>query len=343
MTQHVQNHEHPPQATMLDLLLGMMKTQAIHEAVRLDIASLIKDEPKSITELSETTGMNKSALSRLLHALESLGIFQEVKPDYFAQTPLSHVLRPNVPGSMYDVAFIHGEQWQWRPWEQFSYSIQTGQTAFNSVFEGNLFDYFAKHPEEGERFNKAMTGFSRQVDQPITRGYDFSSIHTIVDIGGGYGSLLTAILRAYPHLQGILFDLPHVIKDAQERIASSDVAGRCQFIAGDMFNAEDIPGADAYIMKQIIKDWSDEESVRILSNCSKAMKSGGKILVAEQVLLPGRQMSTAKLIDLQLMVVLSGQERYEQQYRALFEGAGLQVLKIWPTHSTYSIIEGLAK
>lgn len=332
----------PPQAILLDMLCGMMKTQAIREAARLGLADLVKDGPRSTTELAEATGTDRTSLYRLLSTLASLDIFSEVQPDYFAQTPLSNLLRPDVPGSMYDVTLIHGEHWQWRPWEAFSYSIQTGKTAFDQMFGEDLWHYFAKNPELGERFQKAMGGFSAQVDTPIALSYDFSSIHTLVDIGGGYGSLLTTILKANPALHGILFDLPPVIEKARLGIETSEVANRCTLIAGDAF--EGVPaGADAYIMKQILQDWDDNQCIQILSNCRQAMKSGGRVLVAEQVLLPGKHMSTSKLIDLQLMVVLSGRERYEADFHRLFEEAGLKLARIWPTRSLYSILEGIAQ
>jgi predicted O-methyltransferase YrrM len=208
------------------------------------------------------------------------------------------------------------------------------------MFEEDLWHYFAKHPTLDERFQKAMAGFSAQVDAPIAMAYDFSSVHTLVDVGGGYGSLLTTILKANPAMHGILFDRPAVIERARAHIEASDVANRCTLIAGDALEA--VPaGADAYIMKQIIKDWDDTQCVRILSNCRQAMQPGGKVLLAEQVLLPGRAMSTPKLIDLQLMVVLSGRERYEEEYCGLFRAAGLWISRIWPTKSLYSILEGV--
>ena len=328
----------PPQAIMLDLLCGMMKTQAIHHATRLGIASLVKDGQKSTIELAETTGTQPEALYRLLATLASMGIFEEVELGIFAQTPLSHILQPDVAGSMYDVSLLHGEPWQWHSWEAFAHSLETGHTAIEQVYHTSLWGYFNQHPDVGERFSKAMTGFSMQVNAPLAHAYDFSQFQTLVDVGGGYGSLITTILEATPTLRGVLFDLPPVIEEARVLIASSTIADRCELVSGDVF--AEVPMADAYIMKQIIKDWDDEECIRILSNCRAAMKPGGRVLVAEQVLQTGKTMSTAKLIDLQLMAVLSGRERYESQYRTLFERAGLHVVRIWPTHSPYSIIEG---
>ena len=196
---------------------------------------------------------------------------------------------------------------------------------------------------EAVHLNRAMAGFSHQVDQPLVEGYDYASFSTIVDVGGGYGGWLATILRQYPHLRGIVFDLPHVIEDAQQQASSTTLDPFPQFVAGDMFQPDAIPQADAYILRQIIKDWDDEAAIRILANCRRAMKPGGKILVAEQVIRPGAGvMVPTKLIDLQLMGVLSGQERTESQYEALFEAAGLHLAKIWPTHSLYSILEAVS-
>jgi len=337
MTQHAHS-QIPPQAVVLDLLTGMMKTQAIHHATRLGVASLVQDVPKNTAELASATGTQPEALYRLLATLASMGIFEEVEPGYFAQTPLSHVLRPDVPGSMYDVALLHGEEWQWHSWEAFAHSLETGQTAFEQAYHTSLWEYFNAHQDVGERFSKAMTGFSTQVNAPLAHAYDFSPFHTLVDIGGGHGSLLATILEAMPALQGILFDLPSVIEEARPLIASSPIADRCELVVGDVF--VEVPKADAYIMKQIIKDWNDEQCVRILSNCRAAMRPEGRVLVAEQVLQPGKTMITTKLIDLQLLALLSGRERYESDYRALFEQAGLRLVHIWPTHSPYSILEG---
>ncbi len=337
MTQHTQA-QLPPQAILLDLLCGMMKTQAIHHATRLGIASLVEDGPKSTVELAKATETQPEALYRLLATLASLGIFEEVEIGSFAQTPLSALLRPDVPGSMYNVSLLHGEQWQWHSWEAFAHSLQTGQTAFEQLYHTNLWGYFQDHPDVAERFSKAMTGFSTPVNAPLAHAYNFSQFHTLVDIGGGHGSLLATLLHTNPTLQGILFDLPSVIEEARASIAASDIADCCELVAGDIFVK--VPEADGYFMKQIIKDWNDEECIHILSNCRKSMRPNGRVLVAEQVLLPGKTMTTAKLIDLQLMAVSSGSERYEFQYRSLFERSGLRLVHIWPTHSPYSILEG---
>ncbi len=333
----------PPQAILLDYLCGMMKTQAIHHATRLGIAALLNDGPRSVSELSEATKTHAPSLARLLRALESIGIFAEVEPENFAQTPLSALLQPGVPGTMYSIARLHGDQWQWHVWEGLDYTLQTGQPTFKHIFGADLFEYFTHHnPQSAQVFNASMTGFSEQVNLPIANAnYDFSSLDTIVDIGGGMGTQLMTLLKVHPGIRrGILFDRPPVIGQAQAVIAANSLGDRCELIAGNFF--ESIPqGADAYFMKQIIKDWSDDQCIRLLSRCRQAMKRGGRVLVAEVVLLPGRETSIQKFIDLQLMILSPGQERTEAQYRKLFEAAGFTLARIIPTTSPYSILEGV--
>lgn len=333
----------PPQAILLDYLCGMMKTQAIHHATKLGIAALVNDGPRSVSELAEATQTDAHSLMRLLRALESIGIFAEVEPDCFAQTPLSALLQPDVPGSMYHVALLHGEQWQWHVWEGADYTLQTGQPTFSRIFGAEMFQYFTQqNPQAAKVFNDSMTGFSEQVNMPIANAdYDFGSLDTLVDIGGGMGTQLMTLLKVHPTIRkGILFDRPPVIAQAQAAIAASGLSDRCELVAGNFF--EGVPqGADAYFMKQIIKDWSDEQCIKLLSSCRQAMKHGGRVLVAEVVLLPGRETSIQKFIDLQLMILSPGQERTETQYRRLFEAAGFTLARIIPTTSPYSILEGI--
>lgn len=340
---HILDKTASPQA-LLELLCGMMRTQAINQAARLRIAELVKDGPKSVAELAEVTGTHAPSLSRLMRALASIEIFTEVEPEYFAQTPLSALLLPDVPYSMYNVALLHGDEWQWHVWEGFAYSLQTGQPAFNMLFGTDMWQYFTqKNPASAKIFNDAMTGFSEQVNMPVaTAAYDFSSIHTLVDVGGGQGTLLATLLKVHPAIhKGILFDRPSVIANARAHMATTDLGERYECLSGDFF--EEVPGgADAYLMKQIIKDWSDAQCIQILGNCRKAMKPGSRVLVVEVVLRPGRETSLQKFIDLQLMVLAPGQERTEAQYRALFDAAGFTLTRIVPTASPYSVLEAIA-
>lgn len=334
----------PLPVVLLDLLCGMMKTQALHHAARLGLADLVQDGPRSVAILAELTHTHASALSRLMAALAGMGVFEEVSPGLYGQTPLSALLRADTSGSMRDVALLHGTYWQWHVWEGFASSLETGQTAFDLLFGEDMWTYLThRRPEEGHAFNAAMTGFSEQVNAPLAQAaYDFDALETIVDLGGGQGTFLRTLLTAHLGIRrGILFDRPSVIATAQSTFAQAGLAGRYELQAGDFFEAVPV-GADAYFLKQIIKDWDDAACVQILRACRHAMKPHGRILVAEVVLRPGRETALQKLIDLQLLLLASGKERTEAQYRALFAQAGLRLARVIPTHSPYSLLEGVA-
>jgi len=317
-----------------------MKAEALRLVAQLQLADLVKDGPKSVAELAEATGTYKPSLYRLLYSLASCGYFEEVEPEVFAQTPLSYVLRTDIPRSLRGYAIIHGEPWQVDPWHNALRSFQTGKPVFPEMFGKDLWHYFAEDdPTSGAHFSQAISSQSKQYDQAIVRGYDFSAVETIVDVAGGQGSLLASILQAYPAAQGVLFDRPSVIEMARASYSTYGLDERLSMVAGDFF--EKVPaGADIYILKQIIHDWEDQECMQILSNCRKAMKPGGRILVVDEIITPGRKIPPIPaLIDLQLHLLMSGRKRSEAEHRALFEASGMQLVKVWPTKSTYSILE----
>lgn len=327
--------------TLLVLLKGHIVVQAIRAAAQLGLADLVKEGPKSLLELAEATAVPVNSLVRLLRALVAIEIFTEVEADVFAQSELSFLLRSDIPHSMRNLALMHGDEWQWRPWEAFLYSLQTEKPAFNHLYEMSLWEYFQQHnPQSGQLFHAAMTSFAQQDNLAIAHGYDFSSFQTLVDVGGGEGSLLRTLLHTYPTLQGVLFDQPAAIKNAQEPFVHEGLAERCTFVSGSFFAS--VPQeADAYVLKQIIKDWSDREAITILQNCRQAMKPQSKLFIIEPALKP-EGMLYEKLVDLQLMVVAPAGERTEEQYQQLIRSAGFTLLSVWPTTPTaaqYSIFE----
>jgi SAM-dependent methyltransferase len=205
----------------------------------------------------------------------------------------------------------------------------------------DVWQYRARHPEEGRVFDEAMTSFSSVVNAAIVASYDFSSINKIVDVGGGNGSLITAILRANPSIQGVLFDLlPHVIAKAEQRIEREGLSGRCQVVAGDFFDA--VPrGGDAYLLKWIIHDWDDERGAALLRNCGRAMAKDGRLLLVEAVIPRDNSPSFHKFMDLTMLVMTGGRERTEAEYRALLAAAGFRLTRIVPTPSEMRVIEGV--
>lgn len=330
-------------AEVMNDLVGQMKAEAIRLAALLQLADRLKDGPKSVAELAEATGTHAPSLYRLLYALACCGYFIEVEPQVFAQTERSEVLRSDLPRSLRDYAIIHGEVWQTRPWEEALWTLQTGQPVFPKMFGKDLWHYFAEDdPAAGQRFNQAMSSQSRQSNQILARSYDFATASTIIDVGGGQGSLLETILQSYPVIEGILFDQASVIEMAQQRHLADQFAGRMKLMGGSFFEAIP-PGADIYVLKQIIQDWDDAASIQILSNCQQAMKAGGRVLVIEDVTMPGKKIPPiAPLINLQLQLLAPGWKRTEAEHRTLFASSGLKLSRVMPTASTYTILEAVA-
>jgi hypothetical protein len=335
------SHEPPPPVVILNLLSGMMTARAVQVAANLGIADLLQDGPQSVTALAEATGTHAPSLYRLLRALASLGLFSEVDAGIFAQTTLSTFLASDVHGSMRDMARMWGDSWRWRAWGDLAYSIQTGRPAFDHLHGKNLWEYFAEDdPAAGRLFSMAMTSFSEGVTGPVVTAYDYSAFNTVVDIGGAHGGLIRAILRLNPAVRGILFDLPPVIEGARDRIAEDGLTDRCALVAGDFF-AEVPAGADAYMMKFILHDWDDDHCVQILRNCRRAIVPTGLVLVVDQVLAPGNAPSFGKILDLEMLTILTGRERTEAEFAALFQAGGFRLTRVVPTASPLSIIEGV--
>jgi hypothetical protein len=330
-------------SAVMDDIVGLMKSRAISLATQLRLADLVKDGPKSITELAQATGTNKIALYRLLYALVQCGYFEEVEPEVFAQSARSHLLRTDLPRSLYGFAMIHGDVWQWHPWENAIQALQTGKPVFDEMFGKDLWRYFQEdNPEAGQRFNGAMSALSKQIDQAIVHGYDFSAAGTIVDVAGGQGGLLTTVLQAYPTTRGILFDQPSVIETVQQRHLTENFQGRLELVSGNIFTA--VPAdADTYQLKQIIQDWEDDECIQILANCRKAMQPDGRVLVMEEIITPGQKApAIGALIDLQLQLVMKGRHRSVAEHSQLFEAAGLRLVRVYPTQSSYTVLEATA-
>lgn len=328
----------PPQIALLQMATGFWVTQSIYVAARLGIADLLSDGPKTADELAQATHANGFMLYRVLRALAGLGIFAEDDEKRFALTPLAEPLQSG-PNSFRAMAIHLAENASWKAWGSLLESVKTGETAFTIANDKEVFPYYAEHNESFEPFNEAMTNLSEAVIKAVVPAYDFSSIRKLVDVGGGHGSLLAAILKANPETRGVLFDLPTVVEAAKERLASEGVSDRAEVVGGDFF--ESVPaGGDAYLMKLIIHDWDEERAVRILKNCHSAMEDGGRLLLVETVVPEGNEPSFAKMMDLQMLVMTGGRERTEAEYRDLFAAGGFKLTRVIPTESPMSIVEG---
>ncbi len=329
----------PPDALLMQMLFGAQMQRSVCLAARLRIPDLLAQRAQTAEELAAVSSTHAPSLYRLLRTLASIGVFTENSEHRFELTPISELLRSDVPNSMRDFAVMMGEEWIWQAWGELPYSVKTGGVAHDKVQGMGSFEFFQKNHEAGKVFNAAMTNFTRSIIPAVTEVYDFSAITRLVDIAGGHGLLLAGILKAFPQLRGVLFDLPFVIEGAGRLLDEEGVSDRVELVQGSFFDS--IPAdADAYMMKHIIHDWDDESSIKILKNIRSAMTKTGKVLIIEMVVPEGNVPGPSKALDILMLVMEGGKERTEEGYRKLLEASGLKLTRIIPTQTPYSVIEG---
>src|SRR5215207_1269111 len=330
----------PPEAALMQLILGSLASQAVYVAAKLSVADLLADGPRTADELAEATGAHAPSLYRVMRALASCGVFAERADGRFELTPAAEPLRSDARNSLRDSAVFMGEEWHWRVWGHTLHSVMTGGPAWEHTHGAEVFPYFAANPGPAAVFDRAMTSMSHAAAEAVVEAYDFSGVEKVVDVAGGHGRLLTGILRSSPKTRGVLFDLPHVIKGAHSVLEKQGVNGRVELVTGDFF--ESVPeGADAYVMKHIIHDWDDERALSILKNIARAMRADGRVLLVEMVVAPGNEPHPGKILDLEMLVSPGGKERTEAEYAALFRRAGLRLARVVPTKSPFSVIEAV--
>ncbi|HEV2913122.1 MAG TPA: methyltransferase [Pyrinomonadaceae bacterium] len=330
----------PPEAILTQMAFGALLTQALYVAAKLGLADLLTDGPRPVEELAAATRTHERSLYRVLRSLAGVGVFSETEPKTFALTPLAELLRSDVPNSMRSGAIFMGEEWHWRVWGDLLYSVRTGKPGWGHIHGAEVFDYFAVNPEQAEIFNRAMTDMSTATAPSVVEGYDFSGISRLADIAGGHGYLLAQVLKANPDMNGILFDVPSVIKGADAVLEREGVADRVEKIEGDFFAS--VPaGADAYMMKHIIHDWDDQRATKILRNIRDVMPSNAKVLIVETVVPEGDEPHYSKLLDLEMLSSPGGAERTAREYGELLAAGGLRLTRIVATRSPFSIIEAV--
>jgi hypothetical protein len=319
------------------MIAGFRNTQMIYVAAKLRLADHLKDGPRTIQHLANVTGAHPDSLYRLMRALAGNGVFVENAGMQFSMSPAAELLRTDAPGSMRSFAETSGEDWTWRPWGALLHSVRTGETAFNHLYGKGTFDWFAENPGPAALFNELQSELTARSSEAVVESYDFSSARTIVDIGGGEGVLLSAILRRNPAARGVLFELAHVIDSARNKM-DAKVASRCDFLSGDFFKS--LPaGADTYVLKHIIHDWDDGHAQSILNNCRGAMKNRAKLLLIEEIICPANQRCPAKIGDLHMLVRTGGRNRSEGEYRRLLEMTGFASVRVINTRAEISVIE----
>ncbi|RWC50033.1 MAG: ubiquinone/menaquinone biosynthesis protein [Mesorhizobium sp.] len=325
-----------PSQQIMRLGFGFAVSQALRVIIELGIPDFLAAGERSVDELAAATQSDADSLYRVMRLLAPEGIFREVLPRHFELTEVGAALRSDRPGPRDFVHMINSEAYL--AFEQLLHSVRTGKPAFDKVFGSPRFDWLSEHPMQAALFQRAMIALSQGSNEAVAEAYDFKPFTRVVDVGGGHGQLLSAILASNPDLSGVLFDLPSGVAAAREG-AGGDLP-RTDFVAGDFF--ESVPTGDIYVIKKVVHDWDDGRAVRILQNCREAMLPNGKVLVAETLVPPGDEPNPIKGIDVVMLAVTGGLERTQVQYANLFEAAGLRLERVIQTRGPISILEASA-
>jgi hypothetical protein len=318
---------------------GYIVSAALYTATKLGIPDLLQGGPQPVKELAAASKSNEDALYRTLRALSGVGVFQETMPRVFGLTPAAECLCASAPNSMRDMVLWICDPLHFRVYAEMPHALRDGKTVGERVFGKPLFEFFAEDKEESEVFNRAMTNFSAALIPAALEVYDFSYLNnkTLVDVAGGHGYVLTAILQKYPQIKGVLFDLEHVVAGAGPGIAKLGLNDRCATASGDFFKA--VPAGDAYIMKNIIHDWDDERALAILQCCHRAGAKNAKVILIETVLSSGNEPHMGKWLDIEMLLLPGGRERTEEEFRVLFAKAGFKLTRVVSTKSPVCVIE----
>jgi hypothetical protein len=343
MSHHEQG---PPGGTpfehILQLTVGYLPSMCLNVVARLSVPDHLGTAPVAVEDIARKCGANTDALYRVMRALSSFGIFSEVSPRSFVQTAASDLLRTDHPQSLRPFVVFFPDPLHFRCYANLMHSVKTGETTAVPTVGSELFDYLRDHPEESRVFNEAMVNLTQVFMPAVLDTYDFGGANVVVDVGGGQGSVVAAILQRYPNMRGVLFDLDYVVRAAKPYLESMGLGKRCDIVAGSFF--ETVPeGGDVYVMKNIIHDWDDDRCLAILGNIRAALKGrpSGKVVLFEMVVSEGNEPHMAKLADIEMLALPGGRERTESEYRNLFSRAGFRLVRIVPTPSMQSVIEAV--
>ncbi|MBD1218246.1 MAG: methyltransferase [Aphanizomenon flos-aquae Clear-A1] len=314
-------------------------SQALGIAAKLSIADLLAEGAKSVEELAQATESHAPSLYRILRCLSTVGVFHEVEPRHFALTPLAEYLQSDNPYSLKYLAITNIDEWRWRVFGDMYHTVKTGEPAIKSVYSvNNYWQYLEKNTEPNLIFSQSMFGIAQNCQIQLLKSYDFSKVGKVVDIAGGQGLIISAILKHNPHLQGLLFDMPETVFDAVKFLKAEGVDERCEVVGGDMFKS--IPsGGDIYLMSFIMIDWDDDSIVKFLENINYAMPKNGKLLVIDPVIPVDNQYHWSKWEDLYPMCMGHGLVRTQAEFKAIFRKSGFELVNIFSPEKPLSLME----
>jgi hypothetical protein len=323
------------------LVNGFRATQMVRAVIELKIPDLLADGPRSSEDLARVTGVHHESLRRILRGLVSLGVFVEVPDGRFGATGISQCFRDQ-PGTLRGMALMLPSE-AYDAYADLMHTLRTGQPAFEHVFGMTHWEQLAQEPKRSVIFNAAMQSNTERMMGAVIAAYDFAGLQSIVDVGGGRGTMVAAILRGNADLHGTVFDLPAGIAECDAYLKGQGVGERCEIVSGNFFESVP-PGHDAYLLKQIVHDWNDDQATAILTTCRQAMAPNARLIVIERIMPPRSDDSAASrglfMADVQMLVILGGRERTEEEFAALFRAAGLRLTRVIPTDSAFHIVEG---
>ena len=324
---------------LVEMVRSYQVSQALYVAAVLGVADQLADGPRDCASLAQAVGAHADSLYRVLRTLASRGVFVEHPDRRYGLNDMSLPLRSDVPGSVRAYLILWGHPMQWLPWGRLIDSVCDGTPVFNEVFGASHYAYLESHPEDAAVFRAAMAGIPAHVE--FVRTYDASTLREFVDVGGGVGRLCTALLQANPDCRGVLLDQPSVVAQAAEVLCEGGVAERCRLIGGD-FHTDIPPGADAYILSNVIMDQTDDAALQLLRSCREAMAADGRIVIIERVIPAGNPPSLAHLSDLMCLAVVGGRIRSQEELDAMFAESRLRRTNSYDLPSGYSVVEARA-
>lgn len=329
-----------PTDDLMEMVVGGCTAQAIYTAAKLGIADVLAEGPRTAEEIAAKVEAHPDGVYRLLRALTTRSIFAEQPGKRFTLTPMADALRSDAPNSVRALVLMAGHPITWETWGKLTHSVVTGEPAFWKLRGMRVFEYLARDEEYADLFNQAMT-FSSSIEIPtILEAYDFSRFSTIVDVGGGQGRLLAAILKATPEANGILVDIESVTASAPPVLAEGGVADRCTIHSGSFFDA--LPaGGDAYVLKHVLHDWPEAKALEILRSVRASIGENGELLLVALVLPDDGSPHLGKVVDLDLLLEFGGRHRTTEEYRRLLADAGFELRRVVPTAGAASVVEAI--
>lgn len=329
-----------PLAGLMQLITGYYTTAALYVVAKLEVADRLAGGPRPVDELAAAVGADPDYLYRVMRTLATLGVFKELDDRCFELTDVAHFLRTDIPGSVHALALLQGERWHWEPWGYMLEGVRAGRPAFELVTGERYYDYVESHSEAGATFDAAMGNFAAQAHVLAASVYDFSQTRTLVDVGGGKGALLAALLAAHPEMEAILMDRPGTLQAARTQLGAAGVLDRCRLVGGDFF--ESIPtGGDTYLFSMVIGDFDHDESIRILRNARAAIPDSGRLVILDVIVPAPNEPSFAAMIDLELLATTKGRSRTRAELEAVLDTSGFRLARVFDSPYPETIAECL--